>query len=410
MTATRRVLVLGSGGREHALRVALAKSPSVSEVIAAPALEPAAAVEAARRERADLVVVGPETPLVEGAVDALGAAGIAAFGPSAAAARLEGSKAFLKQFAARHGIPTAPFLVTRDFAEAGRYIRGRGRAVVVKTDGLAAGKGAIVTSSADEAVAAARTMLVEKKFGAAGETIIVEDRLEGYELSVHAITDGQAMMVLPVARDHKRLRDGDEGPNTGGMGACAPIDVDAALMTRIEREVLLPTIDGMRAEGATYRGVLYAGLMIAPDGTPNLLEHNVRFGDPETQVLMPLVEGDLAELLHSAAIGKLDAHAAQPSRDFAVVIVLAAAGYPDAPKKGDAIEGLERAAEVPGVTVYHAGTAAQGGGFVTAGGRVLGVGAVGATRQAARQAAYRAIEQIRFEGMQLRRDIAADWR
>jgi phosphoribosylamine--glycine ligase len=227
---------------------------------------------------------------------------------------------------------------------------------------------------------------------------------------VHAISDGEAMVVLPVARDHKRLRDGDQGPNTGGMGACAPIDVDAALMTRIEREVLAPTIDGMRAEGAIYRGVLYAGLMIAPDGTPNLLEHNVRFGDPETQVLMPLVEGDLAALLHSAAVGKLDPGAARPSRRYAVVVVLAAAGYPDAPRKGDVIEGLDAAAAVPGVTVYHAGTMPRDGGCATAGGRVLGVGAAADSRQAARAAAYRAVDCIRFEGMQLRRDIAADWR
>ena len=314
--------MLGGGGREHALAWALGRSPSVREVLVAPGnagtakdfenvavaiAEPAAVVALAKERAVDLVVVGPEAPLCAGVVDALETAGILAFGPTAAAAKLEGSKAFMKRFAADNGIPTSPFLITEDIVEAERYIDGRGRAVVVKADGLAGGKGAIVTSSAEEAKAAARSMLVDGAFGEAGRCIVIEDRLEGHEMSVHVVTDGERSFILPVSRDHKRIGDGDTGPNTGGMGAFAPVAVDEARMARIQREVIEPTLAGMRQLGSPYRGVLYAGLMIAPDGTPNLLEHNVRFGDPETQVLMSLLDGDVAGLLGSAAAGELDA-------------------------------------------------------------------------------------------------------
>lgn len=422
-----RALVLGGGGREHALAVALARSASVSEVLVAPGnggcqgevdgtpirrcaiehLKPAEVVALAKREKVDLVVVGPETPLCDGVVDALDEAGIVAFGPSAAAARLEGSKAFMKQFCSRHDIPTAPYIITQDIAQAEAYIDERACQVVIKADGLAGGKGAVVTSNTDEAKAAARAMLVEGKFGDAGRTIVIEDRLEGYELSVHLLCDGKRYTVLPVSRDHKRVGDDDTGPNTGGMGAFAPLDVDPALMARIEERTLRPTIEGMAAEGAPYRGVLYAGVMVSPDGTPYLLEHNVRFGDPETQVLMPLLSGDVADLLRRAATGTLeDRPLPLMSRTHSVVVVLAAGGYPASPRTGHAISGLADAAQLNGVSVYHAGTKEKDGELLTNGGRVLGISACGSSASQARQRAYQAIEKIRFEDMHYRRDIA----
>lgn len=408
-----RVLVLGSGGREHALAWALSRT---AEVFVAPGNAGVAgqaigetnadAVRLAERLKVDLVVVGPESPLCAGVVDALHSAGVAAFGPSAAAAQLEGSKAFMKRFCSRHQIPTAPYLITSDIDEASRYIRAHEGDVVVKADGLAAGKGAIVTSSKEEALSAARAMLVDGAFGAAGQTIVVEDKLPGVEMSVHVVSDGERYLTLPVSRDHKRVQDGDRGPNTGGMGALAPIEVDATLMKRIEREVLEPTLDGMRADGAPYRGVLYAGLMIH-EGVPRLLEHNVRFGDPETQVLMSLLDGDVAALLSSAARGRLDTGAVRIADRHALVVVLAAEGYPDSPKKGDVIHGLDAAAALQDVTVFHAGTRREGDSVVTAGGRVLGVTAIGSSAEQARRRAYRACDAIHWRGMHYRRDIGA---
>ncbi len=427
----RRALVLGSGGREHALAVALSRSASVAEVLVAPgnpgcddpgnqeraaikqvgidSLAPDQVVALARAHEVELVVVGPEAPLCAGVVDALMEVGITAFGPTAAAAQLEGSKAFLKRFATRHDIPTAPYVIVTDYAEAERYIDGHDRPLVVKTDGLAGGKGAIVTSSAVEAKEAARAMLVDGVFGAAGKTVILEDRLDGVEMSVHAISDGDKILVLPVSRDHKRIGDNDQGPNTGGMGAFAPVTVDDELMQQVERQVLRPTIDGLRAEGIPYRGVLYAGLMIAADGTPFMLEHNVRFGDPETQVLMGLLDGDVAALLDSAARGALDASAVSiASERHTVAIVLAAQGYPAKPRKGDAINGLNAAAASGDtVRIYHASTRREQDALLTSGGRVLSVVASGSTAARARAASYRAVEHIRFDGMQYRRDIAA---
>lgn len=425
--------MLGSGAREHALARALARSPSVAEVIVAPGnagthaeataasapirsarpsggLSPVSVLELCRAERADLVVVGPEGPLCEGVVDALTDAGVLAFGPTRDAAVLEGSKAFLKRFATRFGIPTAAYSIVSSYAEAEQVIRRRGAPIVIKADGLCAGKGVVVASTNEEALQAAHAMLVEKRFGPAGATVIIEEALAGEEVSVLALSDGERLLILPPARDHKRVGDGDRGPNTGGMGAFAPSrKLSPELMARVEREILRPTIEGMSAEGRPFRGVLFAGLMITPAGEPMLLEHNVRFGDPECEALMALLDGDLYRLCESAARGQLDPSAIQiPPGRTALTVILAAHGYPAAPRTGDVIYGLDEAAQVEGVVVHHAGTTADGEQVLSAGGRVLAVTASGSTLAQARERAYRAVERIDFEGMHFRRDIGLE--
>jgi phosphoribosylamine--glycine ligase len=417
----RKVLVVGSGGREHALAARLLASPSVGSVVVLPGnagtegevagkpLRRAAGepLDVARREGVDLVVIGPEAPLVDGLADRLRAEGFRVFGPSASAARLEGSKAFMKEFSARHGIPTARHVVVRSEAELDTALSTFATPPVVKADGLCAGKGVVVADSFEEARRASLHMLSGSAFGDAGKTVVLEERIAGAEASLHALCDGERFVLLPSAQDHKRIGDGDRGPNTGGMGTYAPAPlVTEALAERAKREIFEPAVRGMASEGNPYRGVLFAGLMITPSGEPLLLEFNVRFGDPETQVLMQTTRGDLGEALAGAAEGKLDVDALGPSGDHAVCVVLAAAGYPESPRTGDAITGLAEANSTEGVFVFHAGTSRSEAGIVTAGGRVLGVTARGATLAEAHARAYAAADRIRFEGAQYRRDIA----
>lgn len=417
-----KIIVVGSGGREAALVWAAQRSARVVEVIAAPGnagiaeqarCAPVKAddieglVRLAKEECADLVLIGPEVPLTLGLTDRLTAEGVAAFGPSAAAARLEGSKSFAKDFMQRHGIPTAGFRVCRTQAEAEDAVRQFGAPVVIKADGLAAGKGVTVALTGEEAVAAIRSMMSDRVFGAAGERVVVEEYLAGEEASLLAFCDGEQAVPMLAAQDHKRVNDNDQGPNTGGMGAYAPAPVlTPELLERVRREILEPTVRGLAREGMPYRGVLYAGLMITPRG-PKVIEYNCRFGDPETQAVLPLLRSDLAEIALACARGRLDPSRIAWSDGAAACVVLASGGYPGEFRKGLSIEGLEQAAALPGVHVWHAGTARQDGHFVTAGGRVLNVVATGADLAEAVRQAYHAAELIRFEGMHYRMDIAA---
>ena len=423
MTTGRKVLVVGSGGREHAIALRLLESASVREVVVVPGnagtrqapahLAPkvlrsvaGAPLEVAQTERTDLVVVGPEAPLCAGLADELTAAGLRVFGPSRAAAELEGSKAFMKDFAVRQGIRTARHEVVRDLAALDAALARFPSAPVVKADGLCAGKGVVVAASHAEARRAAAAMLSGAAFGDAGRTVVLEERVEGSELSLHALTDGERFLVLPAAQDHKRLLDGDRGPNTGGMGTYAPAPLATPeLVARADREIFARAVHGMAAEGRPFRGVLFAGIMVTPAGELVLLEFNVRFGDPETQVLMQTTAGDLGDALDAAARGALDPTALRPYGEHALCVVLAAPGYPEAPQTGGVISGLDAAAAVAGVRVLHAGTAARGDSVVTSGGRVLGVTAHADSLEAAHARAYAAIERIHFEGMQFRRDI-----
>jgi phosphoribosylamine--glycine ligase len=420
----RAILVVGSGGREHALARRLSHSPSVSRVLVAPGNAgteefgpnialPGDAINVenlgaiCQREKVDLVVIGPEAPLVAGVVDGLRQRGVPTFGPSEAAARLEGSKAFMKRFASQQGVPTANFEVFDDAEKAAHFIRHHHKPLVVKADGLCAGKGVVVASSADEAEAAARSMLSGAAFGDAGRKIVVEERVPGAEASVHAICDGSRYFLLPAVQDHKRIGEGDRGPNTGGMGAYGPTPVvPPDLEPRIAQSVIEPVLRGMAKLGIPFTGALFAGLMIGSDGGITVLEYNVRFGDPETEVLMDLLDGDFGEALAGAAALRLDNGVLSRSSRHGVAVVLAAEGYPGKPRGGDVIEGLTEAARVPGVSVLHAGTRREGDKVVTAGGRVLVVTATASDLASAREAAYEGVRAVRFRGMQVRRDIA----
>ncbi|WP_113156211.1 phosphoribosylamine--glycine ligase [Nitratireductor sp. OM-1] len=416
------VLLIGSGGREHALAWKLAASPVLTKLYAAPgnpgmtqdaecvALDVSdhdAVVAFCREKGVDLVVVGPEAPLVAGLADALNAADIRVFGPSAAAARLEGSKSFTKELCDRYGIPTAAYGRFENALAARAYVREQGAPIVIKADGLAAGKGVTVAMTEDEAIAAIDECF-DGSFGEAGASVVVEEFLEGEEASFFCLCDGAAALPFGTAQDHKRVGDGDTGPNTGGMGAYSPAPVlDEAILARTMAEIVEPTLKGMAEMGAPFTGVLYAGLMLTKDG-PKLIEYNVRFGDPECQVLMMRLKEDLLALLNAAVDGQL-AHVSARWRDeAALTVVLAANGYPASPEKGTAIRGLETAAADENVEIFHAGTALKDGVLVANGGRVLNVTALGASVTEAQQNAYRAVDLIDWPEGFCRRDIG--WR
>ncbi|HUD25372.1 MAG TPA: phosphoribosylamine--glycine ligase [Burkholderiaceae bacterium] len=414
-----KVLVIGGGGREHALAWKIARSRRVQRVYVAPgnggsarspgvhnvaALEPDAMAEFAASEAVDLTVVGPEAPLSAGIVDAFRLRGLPIFGPTRAAAQLEASKDFAKAFMQRHSIPTAPSRTFSDPAAARQYIRSRGAPIVIKADGLAAGKGVVVAGTVQQALDAVDRMLVGGALGAAGARVVVEDFLEGEEASFIVMSDGQHALALATSQDHKRLLDADEGPNTGGMGAYSPAPVvTPELHARVMRQIMLPAIAGMAADGTRYTGFLYAGLMIDRHGEPRTLEFNCRLGDPEAQPILMRLRTDLVELLQHAVDGRLDRIEASWDPRVALGVVVAAQGYPEAPRRGDPIESLP--ADAPDCIVFHAGTRLLQDRLVTDGGRVLCVTALGDDVRAARRRAYEAVSEVRFAGQQFRTDI-----
>jgi phosphoribosylamine---glycine ligase len=413
------LLVIGSGGREHALAWRLAQSPRIGRVYVAPGNAGTARedglfnlpltsipelVEFARKEAIAITVVGPEAPLSQGIVDAFRAAGLKIFGPVRQAAQLESSKDFAKAFMVRHGIPTAAYATFTDAKAAHEYVNRQGAPIVIKADGLAAGKGVVVAMEASEAHAAIDMMLVDNKMGAAGARVVVEEFLEGEEASFIVMVDGKDVLPLASSQDHKRLLDGDGGPNTGGMGAYSPAPVlTPAVHAKVMREVIQPVINGMEKEGSPYTGFLYAGLMIKPDGGTKVLEFNCRMGDPETQPIMMRLKTDLFVLVENAVNGTLKNIEAEWDRRVALGVVMAAEGYPDNPRNGDEITGLPRDGD--DFHVFHAGTELRDGKVLVTGGRVLCITALGDTVRVAQRRAYEAAEGIRFAGSQMRRDI-----
>jgi phosphoribosylamine--glycine ligase len=417
-----RILVIGGGGREHAMAWSLrSRRPDVSVICAqgnpgiaavarcvdADLAQPVQLLAAAEREEIDLTVVGPELPLSAGVVDLFAARGRPIVGPSRAAAELESSKAFAKHFMARHDVPTARFVdcTSADAALAALAQEELGYPVVVKADGLAAGKGVVIAEDRTAAEAAVRETMVDRRFGVAGDRIVLEEFLAGQEASFFVLADGRSFVRMSSAQDHKRIFDLDRGPNTGGMGAFAPSPlITPQIEQRVIDEVVEPVLDGMRREGHPFAGFLYVGLMLTAAG-PKVVEFNVRFGDPEAQVILPMLDEDLPELLMAAATRTLTTRTARVRDERLVGVVIASAGYPESSDPGRAIAGLDAAAAVPGALVFHAGTAARGSDIVTAGGRVLTVVGRGGTYEAAIDVAYRAVAEVRFEGMQFRTDI-----
>ncbi|RME41354.1 MAG: phosphoribosylamine--glycine ligase [Planctomycetota bacterium] len=416
-----RVLVVGSGGREHALAWKLAQSSQVEKVFCAPGnggtveigenvpLEPSdhdGLVGFARERQIDLTVVGPEAPLCGGIVDRFRAEGLRIFGPTAAAARIEGDKAYAKRLMKSAHVPTAEGRVFEHYDQAREYVATRDTGVVVKAAGLAAGKGVFVCPDPAQGLLALEQIMVERRFGDAGRAVVVEDLLKGEELSVFALVSGQTIYLLDAAQDHKRVGEGDTGPNTGGMGAYSPPPIATPEVLRtVERNILVPIVDALRRDDAPYGGLLYVGLMLTPGG-PKVLEFNCRFGDPETQPLLMRLESDLFELLDAAVEDRLDAVEVRWSSRSAVCVVMASEGYPGSYEKGKRIEGLQELARLPDVQVFHAGTRRVGDAVFTSGGRVLGVTALGGDLEEARRRAYEAVDAIHFEGAFVRRDIA----
>ncbi len=414
-----KLLVIGSGGREHAMAWRLAQSPLVQKVYVAPgnagtALEDgienlpltaiADLVAFARDEQIHATIVGPEAPLAAGIVDAFRAEDLRIFGPSQAAAQLESSKDFAKRFMTRHHIPTAKFQTFADAAQAHTYVNAEGAPIVIKADGLAAGKGVVVALSLAEAHAAIDQMLIDNRMGDAGARVVIEEFLDGEEASFIVMADGAHALPLATSQDHKRLLNDDQGPNTGGMGAYSPAPVvTPQIHAKVMREVIMPTLQGMAQDGILYTGFLYAGLMIKPDGSVRVLEFNCRMGDPETQPILLRLKGDFVALVDAAIDGRLDQVEANWDRRVALGVVMAAANYPENPRKGDAIHGLPASSEDS--HVFHAGTTQQDGHVVTTGGRVLCVTALGDNVRAAQKRAYEIVEEIRFDGMQYRHDI-----
>jgi phosphoribosylamine--glycine ligase len=418
-----RILVVGGGAREHALCWKLSAEPGVTSLVCAPgnagiarafravavdAADPEAILALAEQERIDLTVVGPEAPLARGVADLFSARGRRIFGPRKQAAELETSKAFAKDFMRRYNVPTARYRVAGDADDARRAIRSGefGQSLVVKADGLAAGKGVVVAETHAQAEDAVRAAMVDRAFGDAGTRVVLEERLEGPEVSFFVIADGEHAVPLVAAQDHKRIFDNDQGPNTGGMGAFAPsLLVDAALQARIMREIVRPVLTGLIMQGSPYRGVLYCGLMLTADG-PKVIEFNVRFGDPEAQVVLPMIAQPLTPILWAAASGTMRSGSVRVSDEPHVGVVLAAKGYPGEVETGQTIEGLDRVRqECPDVLVFHAGVKEKDGALVTGGGRVMTLVGKGSTFEAAITRAYEAMSWVRFEGMQYRRDI-----